>query len=758
MNRIMSIQDKYCIIFMCLAVLQIICAIMARKSDRPIGKYTGRLNLAITVPMVANALIIESRCEHVSYFGYYLSYIGMNAIMIALIHFTNRYCKGVDENKTHRKPYFIYFLALADIVQLILGSVFHHVISLEKTVLDGRVFYRDVPHFGLQLHRIIDYTIFACVLLIYIVSIIKTSKLYREKYSVILTAMILAGVSQFAFISSRIPIDRSIIVHGVFGIVVFYFSIIHRPLRLLDTLLSHVVSNLNDAVFVFDNDNKCVWVNEQGYSLLDIEEGKLNQVKTKLFDRFKNITGKGENWKENRQIGDNYYILEKQSVKTDQKYLDGSFLVIKDDTERHIEIEKELFNSVHDSLTGLYNMQYLYSNIKNLMLSSDQDFYIIFINIKNFKLINENFGKSFGDIVLLRIAKWLNGNIKSGLHGRLVGDTFGICMPREDFSEQLFLDDMTHFDVKFRDREHRINIHIGVYGVKDKNTDVSSMFDRAHLAITDIEENYKTVIRYYNDEIKNTLLEEQRLVADFIDAINTNQIIPYLQPIADRNGKVVGAEALARWIHPELGFLPPVRFVPLFEKNGMITDLDKCIWKKTCEVLSHWKETHPDLFISINISPKDFYFTDVLSDIRQLVEEHEIEPGLLRIEITETAMMTESEERIHILSEFRNAGFVVEMDDFGSGYSSLNLLKDMPVDVLKMDMKFLSDENNDKSNRIIKNIIHLANELDIVPLTEGVETEEQYSLLKDMGCQLFQGYYFAKPMPVREFEKFLVNS
>ena len=751
----MSIQQKYTIIFSNLAVLQIICAILAVRSDKHIKKYTACLNLSITIPIVANIIIIRAFSPGISLFGYYLSYIGMDVIMIAMLGFTNMYCKGVDDYKSHQKPYPLYFMAIADMIQLALGPVFHHVVTLEQTMLDGSVFYPDVAHIGLTIHRIVDYIIFGCILLIYIVSMFKCSKLYRAKYSVILVTLILSGTTQFAFISSKIPVDRSVIAHGAVGIIIFYFSIIRRPLRLLDTMLSNVVSGLNDAVFVFDNTNRIVWINEQACELLDMKEVRMGIVREKLFDKFKNITNRGENWSENRVLGDKYYILEKKTVKTNQKYSDGSFLVIKDDTVRHNEMEKEIFNSMHDNLTGIYNMQYLYSRIRNEIQSSDKDFCAIFINIKNFKLINDNFGKSFGDVVLIRMAKWMKTNIKSGFYGRLVADTFGICMPKEDFDEGFISQELSNLVVKFRNMEHKINIHIGVYDILDKSLDVSIMFDRAHFAITDIEENYKTVIHYYNEDIKKVLLEEQRLAANLEVALETDQIRPYLQPIADRDGRIVGAEALARWLHPDLGYLAPYRFIPLFEKNGMITDLDVHIWKHACRTLSKWKETHPDTFISINISPKDFYFTDVIAEINTLVEKYEIDPHLLRIEITETAMMTESQERIRILNEFRKAGFIVEMDDFGSGYSSLNLLKDMPVDVLKIDMQFLSDENNSKSNIIIDSIINLSNELDITPLTEGVETEEQFEQLRTMGCELFQGYYFSKPIPVKDFERLL---
>ena len=188
----------------------------------------------------------------------------------------------------------------------------------------------------------------------------------------------------------------------------------------------------------------------------------------------------------------------------------------------------------------------------------------------------------------------------------------------------------------------------------------------------------------------------------------------------------------------------------------MIAEVDKYMWRCACEILAEWKEIRSDLFLSVNISPKDFYFMDVGAELRAVVREYGINPAQLRVEITETVMMTDIENRIKILTDLRNDGFLVEMDDFGSGYSSLNLLKDMPVDIIKIDMMFLRRaKDNSRAQTILHNIIDLSEDLGISSLTEGVETEAQYQMLAGMDCKYFQGYYFAKPMPVEEFAAIL---
>lgn len=293
------------------------------------------------------------------------------------------------------------------------------------------------------------------------------------------------------------------------------------------------------------------------------------------------------------------------------------------------------------------------------------------------------------------------------------------------------------------------------YEVVEKDIDVSVMFDRAHLALSTINDNYKQHIAYYDNKMRDKVLWDQKITIGLSEALRSMQIRPYLQPITNREGKVVGAEALARWIHPVQGFLSPGLFITTLEKNGLIVEVDRHIWRCACQILSKWKEEHKDMFISVNISPKDFYYIDILSEITGLVKEYDIDPKKLRVEITETVMMTDADEKFGKLEELRKAGFIVEMDDFGSGYSWLNLLKDMPVDVLKIDMKFLANSDNiEKAHTIIKNIIKLSEELNIVSLTEGVETVQQYTELSDMGCKLFQGYYFAKPLPQNDYETF----
>ena len=612
-------------------------------------------------------------------------------------------------------------------------------------------------------HRLVDYTVFFCVIVIFLVTALRTARIYRERYTVLIIAMILICFWRSFYIISRTPVDRSMVSYGVFGIFVFYLSLYYRPLRLLDNMLSNIASKMTEALFVYAPTGKCIWANETGMNLINIKKDELEEVSPRLRKKFGKRPFSNKDWSDTRTIEADgktmYYYIENHFVSEDSKHLAGSYLIIRDVTEEQLRVQRELYNSTHDSMTGLYTKQYLYECIrKKLDNETETEFTVIFVDVNNFKIVNDVFGADFGDKAIKDIANWLRKTMMGNcLYGRLAGDTFGAFMPTNHFNDikDSLEDDLSDFIAFCGNVEHRLMIHMGVYDVTNRNMDVDVMFNRAHLALSTIDDSYKLHIASYDNELRDKILWEQKVVAGLGQAIETNQIRPYLQPITDRSGKVVGAEALARWIHPQQGFMSPAMFIPVLEKNGLIVEVDKHIWRCACQILSDWKKDDKDLFISVNISPKDFYYIDVVEELMGLVREYDLDPRKLRIEITETVMMTDVQAKFRMLDELRQAGFIVEMDDFGSGYSSLNLLKDMPVDVLKLDMKFLSASGNDKkAQTIIRNIIRLSEELNIVSLTEGVETVQQYDQLSEMGCELFQGYYFAKPMLRDDFEAF----
>ncbi|MBR3548512.1 MAG: EAL domain-containing protein [Treponema sp.] len=319
--------------------------------------------------------------------------------------------------------------------------------------------------------------------------------------------------------------------------------------------------------------------------------------------------------------------------------------------------------------------------------------------------------------------------------------------------------DPDNFTVK-NNPTYPIIAHYGIFKIEDRNVSIDFMIDRALMAISKIKNNYNQIFSFYEDTLREDKIWEQKVTGMLGNAIKEKQIVPYLQPQINSKGEVVGAEVLVRWNLPSEGILSPAKFIPVLERNGLITKIDLYIWEEAFKIMHKWQnENKKDISISVNISPKDFYFTDIYGTFTGLSQKYDVPPSKIHLEITETVVMTNLEYNLNILHSLQNEGFLIEIDDFGSGYSSLNTLKDIPLNVLKIDMLFLCKTANlEKANIILNTIIDLAHRLNIPTVTEGIETKEQLDMLIKMGGNIFQGYYFSKPIPPEEFEEKFLNN
>ena len=752
--RGMNYRLIFSIIFVALSAALAVCGLIAFRSRKAIGVPLGRMLFCLIPPVIGNMLIIASTTKGPATVGCYLYYVGIDFTAFGVLRYTLSYCNIPWHN--NRARVLVLSLLGVDVFQLLANIFFGHAFSLERIELYGMPYYRMVPYLPQNLHRLLVYGVLAAVLVILFSKMIHSSRIAFRRYAVIFFTMVVVILWCSYYVISRTPMDRSMIGYAVFGLLAFYFSLYYKPVRLLNRIMMDISAELPDALFFFDDAGNCIWVNREGRRLLDIHSQDLSGVEEKLKPFSQRGDGNDE-WTSRLELdtdsGRRYYALERRTIRDARGYVDGAFLSVRDDTQAQLNLKQETYRARHDELTGLYTRPWLHQCIRQrLAENTGEPQCLVFANVNNFKLINDVFGIEFGNSVLKAIAhqlrKWIP---ESGVYGRLSGDNFGFLLPSKDFDAKGVEAALSCFTVSTGDIEYHVLIHLGVYEVTDASLDVSMMFDRARIAASSLRNDYHTHIAWYDDGMRVNMLWEQHITDDLQTALRERQIVPFLQPIVDADGKVVGAEALVRWNHPEHGFLPPVKFIPVFEQNGMIAEVDRYMWRCACEQLDRWRDN--DLFISVNISPKDFYFMDVAAELRNLVREYAVSPARLRLEITESVMITDVESKIMLLVGLREAGFIVEMDDFGSGYSSLNMLKHMPIDVIKIDMVFLRTAGQDaRSMLILRNIINMATDLDIVPLTEGVETEQQFTDLVGMGCKLFQGYFFAKPLPVAEFE------
>ena len=742
-----------------LLVALLVCLYLARRSKKEVKGYVAFLIAGMACPVVGNLLLILSTDQLFSTIGCYIYFLGMDIAVFSLLHFTYAYCEM--GKPRHAAKWITYGLLLVDLIQYILNPFTGFTFTTEMILVEGLPYYRVVPLVGQTIHRIVCYGIFVVSIVIFIVKTVKASRVYREKYGIILLAMVVTGALETYYVFSRQPVDISMIGFAIFGLLIYFFALHYRSMKLLDRMLAGIASDMPDALYFFDKSGKCIWTNEPGRILIGVRQNNYDNVKDNLTFLFGDIDFKSSGWFKRVTLGTgdeaHYTYLAMRSIVDEKKQVTGTYLSVRDITEEQREMKREMYKSTHDSLTGFYTKEYLYEQIdQRLHNDHETDYMIGYMEIANLKIINDVFGTRFAELTLKKAADLiLEGISKKSLYGRISDDAFGILIDKADFMSKPVDEKLSNFIVSDNGLNHHILINYGVYDIReDDEIDVPLFFNSARLATTIIKDNTKSPVAFYDDKLREEIIHNQMISNQLTEAINTRQIKPYLQPIVDSRGMLVGAEALVRWIHPEEGFMNPGAFIPIFERNGLIANVDKHMWKCACEILADWKKRNIESFISINISPKDFYFMNVVSELKSLVEEYEIKPEKLRIEITETVMASDSVDVFEIVTELREYGFIVEMDDFGSGYSSLNLLKDLNFDVVKIDMQFLKDsERNMKAGLIINHIINMADDLGMETLTEGVETAKQFEKLFAMGCKLYQGYYFSKPVPLSEFEK-----
>mgnify|MGYP002537636447 CR=1 FL=1 len=452
-----------------------------------------------------------------------------------------------------------------------------------------------------------------------------------------------------------------------------------------------------------------------------------------------------------------YYEVVYKRIFDDKNNFVCDYFIFNDKTEDIQSLEKEKYKATHDRLTGLYNKDQFYvETYKILHRNADVPYCMLCSNIRDFKFVNELFGIEKGNEVLVKQAEIMKEYASDDIiAARINSDRFAMLIPKKSFSVDMILSIIHRMQDYFKDSSFHLHIFTGVYDISDLEEPVSIMCDKANLASETIKNEYKSNIAYYTERLFESSIEERRIIGEFERAISNNEFEMYLQPQVDSSGNLYGAEALVRWQHPERGLLSPAIFIDVLEKTGFIYKLDRYMWDKAAKKLGEWKKEGKDQYhISVNISTKDFYLVDVYETFVGLVDKYDIDPVNLNIEITETTLMSDFDKNMGIIRLLQNYGFNIEIDDFGSGYSSLNMLKDISADVLKIDMGFLrASENEAKGLDILESIITLAGKLGMKVITEGVETKKQLYMLVEMGCDMYQGYYFSKPIPVDEFEK-----
>lgn len=418
----------------------------------------------------------------------------------------------------------------------------------------------------------------------------------------------------------------------------------------------------------------------------------------------------------------------------------------------------------YDSLSGIKNKEKFRKDSMYILKNYYRDdFYLVQLDVNKFKYINEMFGYAEGNKILIHIAHVLNNNMnKYEICARMDNDHFILLIFCSDENE--LLDRLSKINNEIcklstaNSSKYKIIMSSGIYKVtkKDDIQKIDLLIDRANIAAKTKKEKYEHSYSFFNEDTRNRLYKEKRLEDNMNKALEKGEFIVYYQPKYSLNdgNEIEGAEALIRWDSPEMGFISPIDFIPLFERNGFIVNIDMFVFEEVCNTLRKWiNEGYTPVPISVNMSRVHLYRDNFIENITDLINKYNISPEFIELELTESVVFDNLNILINIMKKLKEIGFIISMDDFGSGYSSLNLLKDLPFDVLKLDRGFLIETTDTKRGKvIISKIIEMAKAINIKVICEGVETYEQVEFLKEIGCDKVQGYLFAKPMVLDEFE------
>lgn len=528
--------------------------------------------------------------------------------------------------------------------------------------------------------------------------------------------------------------------------------------------LRMAMQNLPTGVIWFDTEQHCIYANSEAFRLFEVPDDlqELEAILANWFQEDALRSPEAAVWLQQyeRAGAPASFQICRYPLNDGAGAEVGMYFLISDCTQDQKNMDLEHFGTMHDNLTGIYNKYGFYRQARRVMEENPGIPYLmVCLNFSDFKLLNGLYGMTKGNELLMRVGSMLRrhyGTDARTAYGRIRADRFAMLIPETIFDPDAYLKTVEtimhglaaiHFDLQ---------IAVGICRVEDNRTPISILCDRAFLAASVLKTQESNGYVWYSEHMMSEKIRDRAILSRFSDALSRGEVQIYLQAqVAADSRRVIGAEALSRWVCDDGRVIPPAMFIPILEEHGKIWQLDYHIWELACSLLKSWQgsEDFADYSISVNISVKDIYYLDLYEVFTHLVDEYKIDPAKLELEITETVFMDKPKEAILLIQRLKEYGFRIAIDDFGSGYSSLSFLKDIQADILKIDMGFLrKTEHQERSRIILRSIVALARELGMPTVVEGVETSQQVHDLVKIGCDIFQGFYFSRPISVADFE------
>ena len=722
-------------------------------------KHITNTILGMACVIAAEMVILFAKDRQLAYYAFTFYYISFVWYIMTIFRFSVVYCRH-KEIKLYKMP--LFWITITETVGLVWGIFSERFFVITHAKWYNHIYWisRCFPIF--YIYAAIIGVVLAAAFVMLVVAAVKSVRLYRLKFVSIIA--LLAVTAFLCFISQfhQQPILVQVIFLALCELIIIYMAVYYAPRKLNQRAMQFVADKLNDGIVLYDDEHQLQLVTEgyrDAFGVTSLQElADEDSYWKKMFLEANEENAWNGSVRSVVRDGEKlYYEIQNLALNENNKLI-GTVYWIRNVTEA-IENNRSMVRRANfDEITGIYNEAYFHESARKLLEANPNTTFVMTCSsIEKHRVFKELFGKQRFDDYLIKTAetlKWGLANFPNCRYGKIGESDFYVMMPKELFVPDQLTNAIDSVAKLFSTNNFDLNVKAGVYEITETSFDMLAICNKASMACEAIKGDYGKKLLWFDEKTQNEFMQKERYNAELSNAIENGDIQIYLQPQIDINGKLIGAEALARWIHKEDGLISPAQFIPYFEKNGRITELDICIWRQACAKLKEWKSIgRDDLYISVNISPRDLYALDIYEYHVNLVEEYEISAKNLRLEITESAIINDLKQHISLVERLQEAGFEVEMDDFGSAYSSFNMLKDICVDALKIDMKFLGEtENEERSHEILKSIVDLSKKLHMKTIAEGVETEQQLQFLRSVNCDIYQGYYFAKPMSIADFE------
>lgn len=651
---------------------------------------------------------------------------------------------------------FYFILCFIDSVLLLANARVNVIFDLVPAHTNAGFFYWGIKYtYRFGFHKLVCAILSFSSLALLISSIVKAPSYNKVKYVTILTSESLVLIANYIFNSLDLPLNISLLMLVASSIFIANYVNKDFSAPVLIGPLSAITESINDVIFCYDSSENLIYANSAAKNVFKKSNDNLENFAKEFRQNFlKNrpseLSLKLDNGEER------YYITEYKDFFISNSNI-GSYLRLQDKTKETLESRRKNYIATHDLLTGLFNRSGFFKKMQEALYQNTyKNPILICTNIKDFKLINTIYREQVGDSVLqnqTEVMKRLPGHKKS-IIGRIADDKFAILMEKQDFDKDIFEEVFNEVSCIIEKTLYNIQIVAGIYEIYDKKDTIQSIYDKAKISLDAIKDSDNQIFSFYNPSMMEKMLKEKDIVNDFEKSLNEKQFSIQLQPVIDNDGNVLGAESVVRWNNPKYENLTPSSFLDVLERTSLIYKLDVYVWELVAKKLHEWKERgFSDRFISVNVSSKDKFFIDIIKTFSELIKKYDISPQNFKVEIRETAMLENPEKTIAIFSQLKKLGIKVYIDNFGTGFSSLNVLKDFIADGIKMDTSFLSESKVSGKNKIIlQTMISMSSNLGMEFIAKGVESENQMLALSKMDCKLFQGFYFSKPLPVKTYE------